>query len=372
MDEDFDTASFDEAYDISDFGDVAGEQAFTTDEMAGGSSDISFGGDNEEGFSSFALNLSPRETYRIGRGATATNPFPESIFSKIFGAENVDYRDILGTGGIADIENLRFRQGMGMPSLKTGQPFKMGDFYVGQPTVQGQVEELPRGGILGLIEQVIPGISTLATIFGKNRGLPKNSQAYQDELKRIQESQDNIMQSFKPVTDFVGNLRTAGGDIIDKLYSGIGSLERNFRDAITRGDRDTTTNRPIEPRGVELGDMTQVFPNPMFRTGSEMQRNRGITGTRPAQATEADREVAEALQLIPTSMETNPIAPISKVRTSLLPSSVFDLLPTAQNRRDRDFARDVFASFPSLREQQFGRFNQEKPFVDSGNFIVLD
>ena len=34
MDEDFDLGGFDEAYDISDFGDVAGDQAFTTDEMA--------------------------------------------------------------------------------------------------------------------------------------------------------------------------------------------------------------------------------------------------------------------------------------------------------------------------------------------------
>lgn len=217
------------------------------------------GGDDAEGFSSFALNLSPQQTYTVGRGATATNPFPDSIFSKFFGAENVDYTNILGSGGIADIQNLRFRQGMN-PSQ-----FKMGDFYVGQPTVQGQVEELPQGGILGLIEQVIPGISTLSNIFGRNRGLPKDSQAYQDKLKEIQESQDNIMQSFKPITDFVGDLRTAGGDLIDRFYSGIGSLERRFRDAIT-------------PRNMT---------------------DQGVSSLNQRQATEADENVAEALQLVP-------------------------------------------------------------------------
>ena len=52
MDEDFDTASFDEAYDYSDFGE---DQAFSTSEMAGGSSDpqqgnfvdIGLGGDGD-------------------------------------------------------------------------------------------------------------------------------------------------------------------------------------------------------------------------------------------------------------------------------------------------------------------------------------
>ena len=40
--------------------------------------------------------ISP-DSYMETRGATVTNPFPESIFSKIFGAENVDYTSILGS-----------------------------------------------------------------------------------------------------------------------------------------------------------------------------------------------------------------------------------------------------------------------------------
>jgi len=261
VDEDFDTASFDEAYDPSDF---AGE-SFNINMGDPSEGDEDYRITSADGQQVFDFPGVSPQSYMEFRGATPTNPFPESIFSKIFGAENVDYRDILGTGGIAGVENLRFRQGMGMPSLRTGKPFEMGDFYVGQPTLEGEVKELPQGGILGLIEQVIPGISTLSKIFGRNRGLPESSQAYQDKLKEIQENQDNIMQSFKPITDFVGDLRTAGGDLIDRFSSGIGSLERRFRDAIT-------------PRNMT---------------------DQGVSSLNQRQATEADENVAEALQLVP-------------------------------------------------------------------------
>ena len=59
--------------------------------------------------------------------------------------------------------------------------FKMGDFYLGQPTVEGVVKDTPRGGIMDMI----PGINTVANVFGRNRGLPESSEAI-EELWQMQ------------------------------------------------------------------------------------------------------------------------------------------------------------------------------------------
>ena len=378
MDEDFNDAFDDAGFDVSPTPEPAQVGMASVDE--GDALDYTqrttIPGTNITGF------ISP-QSYMETRGATATNPFPDSIFSRIFGAENVDYTNILGSGGVQDINNLRYRQAMGLPSLKTGQDYRMGDFYIGQPTMEGTVREVPRGGIMSMI----PGISTVANLFGRNRGLPESSDAFKREMAKSQ-------QSVQPLTD-----------IINSITSGIGSFIDRFRPE-KGGDRDTTTGRPIEPRGTELGDMTTTnafipdarvvvdnFNRPLSRTIaprfiSDMNQvpmlsvgnTGGITTTRPNMAQEADMEVAEALQLIPSNLETNPIAPVAKVKTSLPPSDIFNLLPTETDREKRDFARDVFTAFPDQRQKQFGRFNQDfinrtlnqKPFVDSGNFIVLD
>lgn len=343
-------------------------------------------GTSEEDFNSFVTNLTPQQAYTMGRGAKSkalgdnvNNPFPESIFSRIFGPENVDYTDIIGGGRAGEINELRFRQAMGLPSRRTGQPFEMGDFYIGQPTLEGTVKEVPRGGIISLI----PGIGTIANILGRNRGLPEGSEAYK---KAMAEANKPV---FQPLTD-----------IINSMTSGIGAFIDRFRSE--GGDRDTVTDRPIEPRGTELGDMTTTnafipdarvvvdnFNRPLSRTvaptfPSDMNQvpmlRAGITSMQPNMSQEADMEVADALQLIPSNLETNPIAPVAKVQTSLLPSGVFSMLPTAEDRRTRDFTRDVFASSPNLRQQQFGRFNQDfinrtlnpTSFDDTGTFINLD
>lgn len=68
------------------------------DVPSGFSSDMGDGGSAED-FNSFVTGLTPQQAYTTGRGATATNPFPDSIFSRLFGAENVDYSNILNTPG---------------------------------------------------------------------------------------------------------------------------------------------------------------------------------------------------------------------------------------------------------------------------------
>jgi len=356
VDEDFNDAFDDAGFDVSPTPEPAQVGMASVDE--GDALDYTqrttIPGTNITGF------ISP-QSYMETRGATVTNPFPDSIFSRIFGAENVDYTNILGSGGVQDVNNLRYRQAMGLPSLnRPGQDYRMGDFYIGQPTMEGTVREVPRGGIIDMI----PGLSTITNLFGRNRGLPESSDAFKREMAKSQ-------QSVQPLTD-----------IINSITSGIGSLTDRFR------SQETDTNPMNMPMAAIRDEVPQFnYGNiPSGSTFGSMPTNTGIANVRPQEREEADMSVADALQLIPSNLETNPIAPISKVRTSLLPSSVFNLLPTAQNRRDRDFSRDVFALSPRLRQQQFGpvdplasidqdyfnRIRNQKPFEDTGNFIVLD
>ena len=67
--------------------------------------------DPSQGDSDYTVTGTPTEfrtvqNYTQARGATNTNPFPDSIFSRIFGAENVDYTNILGSDGVAEVNNL--------------------------------------------------------------------------------------------------------------------------------------------------------------------------------------------------------------------------------------------------------------------------
>ena len=395
----FDLDGFDEAYDISDFGTEAGEQAFTTDEMAGGSPDISFGGDNEEGFSSFVTNLTPQQAYTMGRGAKSralgdnvNNPFPESIFSRIFGAENVDYTNIIGGDRTGEINELRFRQAMGLPSLRTGQPFQMGDFYIGQPTLEGTVKEVPRGGIIGLI----PGVSTIANILGRNRGLPEGSEAYR---KAMAEANKPV---FQPLTDIVNNMTSGIGAFIDRFRS-------------EGGDRDTVTDRPIQPRGKELGDMdtstafipesrvvVDDFNRPLSRAVapkfiSDMNQtsmlntdmlNTGITQMRPNIANQANMEVADALQLIQPGTLADSIGVRNFVAQRLNPElkAFIDSQPPIEQRmrqlederkereRNEQFRKEVLTAIQNSSRNQPRYVAQDpfKPFDNSGPFINLD
>ncbi len=315
--------------------------------------------DPSQGDSDYTVTGTPTEfrtvqNYTQARGATNTNPFPDSIFSRIFGAENVDYTNILGSDGVQDINNLRYRQAMGLPSLTTGQDFKMGDFYVGQPTMEGTVKEVPRGGIIDMI----PGLSTITNLFGRNRGLPEGSDAFKREMAKSQ-------QSVQPLTD-----------IINSITSGIGSLTDRFRSE--GGDRDTVTDRPIEPRGTELGDMdtsTAFIPDSRVVVDNfgRPMLNTGITSMQPNMSQEADMSVADALQLIPSEFQDVPtdlgsgiqIAPGSganrfKFTTSTgadLPgvnpmSNVFDMLEA------RDLKREVGRLTDEEREFLAGRRNR--------------
>ena len=240
--------------------------------------------DPSQGDTDYTVTGTPTEfrtvqNYTQARGATATNPFPESIFSRIFGAENVDYT---GMGiDVAGINDLRYRQGMGLPSLTTGQDFKMGDFYIGQPTMEGTVKEVPRGGII----DIIPGLSTITNLFGRNRGLPEGSDAFKEAMA------DSKKPSFQPITD-----------IIDSFTRGVGSLKNIF-------DTEETDTNPMSM--LETGVRKEV---PEFDYGEipsgftfgSMPQNVGIVTMAPENKTEADMAVTDALQLVPSEFQDVP------------------------------------------------------------------
>ena len=87
------------------------------------------------------------------RGATTTNPYPESFFSRMgrqFGFD-VDYSNILNTPGgytVESLNQLRYDQAM------NPEKYKAGDFYEGQPTRMGPVERMPATGIQQLIGSI--------------------------------------------------------------------------------------------------------------------------------------------------------------------------------------------------------------------------
>tara|TARA_B100000242_G_C43014548_1_gene471734 strand:+ start:188 stop:1309 length:1122 start_codon:yes stop_codon:yes gene_type:complete len=369
----FDSSIDQDAIDASGLGAAQGSFG-----PSGFSSDLGDGSSGED-FNSFAFDRTPQQTYTMGRGATATNPFPESIFSRIFGAENVSYVDPQtgrGMGGmdLAGINQLRFDQAMN-PSQ-----FKMGDFYVGQPTFEeGIVREVPRGGIMSMI----PGISTVANLFGRNRGLPEGSDAFR---KAVEESKKPV---FQPLTD-----------IINSITSGIGSFVDRFRPEES-GDRDTVTDRPIEPRGTELGDMTTTnafipdarvvvdnFNRPMLNTG--------IANVAPTMANQANMAVTDALQLIPQGTLGDSIGVRNQVAQALNPElkAFINRQPPIDQRlrelqkereqiqREEQFKADVLKSIQNrdLQNRNSGLLSQDfinrslnkEPFKDEGTFINLD
>jgi len=134
-------------------------------------------GDNSEAYNSAVENQTQKQAYTTMRGATATNPFPESFFSQMFGAENVNYTNIIGSDRIAEINDLRYNQATGGMSNRTGantgKPYQMGDYYIGQPTQMGTVREVPQTGIMSVMDN-LPYIGSISNILGRNRGLPEN------------------------------------------------------------------------------------------------------------------------------------------------------------------------------------------------------
>ena len=133
---------------------------FTTTFANGGEVDDGFSFDDDvidytdQGFNySYVGDSTSRDDYDEMRGATTTNPYPESFFSRMgrqFGFD-VDYSNILNTPGgytVESLNQLRYDQAM------NPEKYKAGDFYEGQPTRMGPVERMPATGIQQLIGSI--------------------------------------------------------------------------------------------------------------------------------------------------------------------------------------------------------------------------
>ena len=353
MDEDFDTASFDEAYDISDFGD---DQAFSTGDMAGGSSStqgnfVDMGlGDGTGGDSLSSILNVPTGTNRtnISNVGSGSNLVYDPTFAQ---ALNVSRGLLPGNiGGAITQDMLPASLRPQIPGEFMTTPFGEADmvrpmfFSQGEKFLQQTLPEIVRSGPLARLARGIGSVFQEGINFAKDAsgGIKLPS------LRDISEGFTNFMNRFTPqrtVTD-TNAMNMPEAAIIRETYD--------------YGDR---------PLVDVMGQ----------NTFGSMPMNTGIASVRPQQMQDVDKNVVEALQLIPSNLETNPIAPISKVQVTD-PVGISSALPTERDREKRDFARDVFASSPNLRQQQFGRFNQDfinrtlNPtlFDDTGTFINLD
>ena len=86
--------------------DPSGATGGTTSDFSTGDPSL---GDNDYTVTGTPTQFRTVQNYTQARGATTTNPFPESFFSQLFGADNVNYTNILGSDRINEINDLRYK-----------------------------------------------------------------------------------------------------------------------------------------------------------------------------------------------------------------------------------------------------------------------
>ena len=164
----------------------------------GGAGDFGLGPKSKE--KDNFLNEQMVDYYTKSRGATATNPYPDSFFSRMFGVSNVNYTNILGgTDRINEINDLRARQAFGLPSLNTGKQYTANDYYIGQNTNMGEVKPIP--STTRDIMNFMPGGGIINALTGQP-GLPQNDPRYQEIMnERAKSANDPTV--FDRVSDYV-------------------------------------------------------------------------------------------------------------------------------------------------------------------------
>lgn len=176
--------------------------------------------ERNDGEETGALSGLSEKNYTNLRGATTKNPFPESFFSQLFGAENVNYTNIIGSDRIKEINSLRYNQGMqGMSDetgANTGKPYTQNDYYVGQPTTMGEVKGVP--SMARDIINFMPAGGILNAITGQP-GLPEYSPRYQEIMKEKAKSANE--------TGIINRISNIGTDIGDSLSKTGGAIGKN-------------------------------------------------------------------------------------------------------------------------------------------------
>ena len=157
------------------------------------------------------LNQQMVDYYTKARGATATNPFPESFFSQLVGIENVNYAKSMGKARVQELNELRARQAFNLPTLSSMKraeamddpsqlkEYGSGDYYIGQNTNMGEVKPVP--STTRDIINFMPGGGILNALTGQP-GLPENDPRYQEIMnERAKSANDPTV--FDRVSDYV-------------------------------------------------------------------------------------------------------------------------------------------------------------------------
>lgn len=262
---------------------------------SGFSSDLG-SGDSAEDFNSFVVGSNPKEiaagglggfdVYTMVRGATADNPYPESFFSKMFGADNVNYAKSLGRDRVREINQLRYRQATGQVSEKTGEQYKMGDYYIGQDTNMGTVKEVPQTGIMSVMDN-LPYIGAISSVMGRNRGLPENDPR-RIAMMEEQAKSANDPTVFDRTSDFV------------KSILGLGPKDSGASLAaspVGEGQMRSPDNRTFDAFGNVRG------------SALDTKDNFGINSLDVDKSKEANMQVADASQFSFLRSATNKVKP---------------------------------------------------------------
>ena len=289
MDEDFDTASFDEAYDISDFGD---DRAFSTADMApvtttfGGGNFVDVGlGDDGDSLSSIinpALGSGNRTNItNVGGGSNL-------VYDPAFAAA-IDIRrgidptlNLGGTGGVMVPASLR-------PQIP-GQfmTTDLGEADMVRPMFNSQLERI--------LQQTIPEIVQSGPTARIARG----------------------------IGDFFGNIFSEGKEFAKDATGGlklpslqeIGQGFTNFMNRFRPRETDTNPMNMLEaavrdevPNVTYAKGAAASVPDALYsgqNTFGSMPINTGIASVRPQQMQDVDRNVTEALQLVPSEFQDVP------------------------------------------------------------------
>ena len=246
--------------------------------------------DNSEQYNSAVENQTQKQAYTTMRGATATNPFPESFFSQMFGAENVNYTNIIGSDRIAEINDLRYNQATGGMSNRTGantgKPYQMGDYYIGQPTQMGTVREVPQTGIMSVMDN-LPYIGTVSNILGRNRGLPENDPR-RIAMMEEQAKSANDPTVFDRTSDFVKSILGLGPKDSDASLAA---------SPVGEGQMRSPDNRSFDAFGNVRG------------SALDTKDNFGINSLDVDKSKEANMQVADASQFNFLRSATNKVKP---------------------------------------------------------------
>lgn len=220
------------------------------------------------------FGVTGQNLYDASRGATSTNPFPESFMSQLgrkFGFD-VRYDNLMNQGDLNFVNNLRYRQNL------EPQKFKAGDFYIGQPTTLGEVKELPSTGIFSNAMNLLPTpVGGFINMLTNPKGLPTGDPRFIEAEQKAKE-QDKDPNIFSQIANAIT------GESKDKIAAA-GKPQTVGRPDTRTFDMfgNTTTNfynNPLTPETRNFQDELML----------EQSRNKGI-GSLPQNMTLAEANI---------------------------------------------------------------------------------